>query len=245
MPRKPPPLRRARVALRWPLGITLTTARYLSRTTPFHRSEEEGSLDSDAPPPLPSGVSQEEVQLPEHGAGPLFHRRYRTRIRDCDLSPEAFVDELATHLAELAPREFASFEKTLGDPDGLDVGDEYLVQMAGPYDGPVRVVERKPASFRLVTLDTHLEAGQIDFRARREDGLLVFEIESWARSKDPFVNLLYHHLRMAKETQVHMWISLLERATKHVGGRMTGGIDIHTRRVAYQVGDPVRMSDGS
>jgi hypothetical protein len=109
----------------------------------------------------------------------------------------------------------------------------------------VRVVDRTPTSFRLATLDTHLEAGQIEFRARPEGDLLVFEIESWARSGDRWSNLLYTHMRMAKETQLHMWISLLERTAERVGGRLTRGIDIHTRQVAYQVGDPVRTSDGS
>ena len=226
---------------RWPLGVTLTTWRYLWRTTPFHRTEEEGSLPEDAPPPLPDGVSHAEVQRPEDGSGPLFRRRYRTRIRGTDLTPEQFVTHVAGHLKELAPREFASFEKTRGQEGVVAVGDEYLVRMPGPWDGPVRIVSREPRSFRLATLDDHLEAGQIEFRAFRDEAeLLVFEIESWARSGDPLMSLLYHHLRMAKETQLHMWISLLERASRDVGGRMTRGIDIHTRTVAYQVGDPVK-----
>ena len=49
----------------------------------------------------------------------------------------------------------------------MEVGDEYVVRMPGPWDGPVRVVEVTPTSFRLATLDGHLEAGQIEFRARR------------------------------------------------------------------------------
>ena len=36
---------------------------------------------------------------------------------------------------------------------------------------------------------------------------------------------------MAKEVQLHMWTSFLERVARESGGRMTGGIDIHTRRV--------------
>jgi uncharacterized protein (UPF0548 family) len=39
-------------------------------------------------------------------------------------------------------------------------------------------------------------------------------------------------LRMAKEIQVHMWVSVLQRVAELAGGRVTGGIDIHTRRVA-------------
>jgi hypothetical protein len=59
----------------------------------------------------------------------------------------------------------------------------------------------------------------------------VFEIESWARSSSWLVNILYHRLRMAKEVQAHMWISFLERAVDISGGRMTGGIDLHTERI--------------
>ena len=36
---------------------------------------------------------------------------------------------------------------------------------------------------------------------------------------------------MAKEVQLHMWTSFLERVARASGGRLTGGIEIHTRRV--------------
>jgi hypothetical protein len=55
--------------------------------------------------------------------------------------------------------------------------------------------------------------------------------KSWARSADRLSNVLYHHLRMAKEVQLHMWISFLEGVVSLSGGRMTGGIEIDTRRV--------------
>jgi hypothetical protein len=34
---------------------------------------------------------------------------------------------------------------------------------------------------------------------------------------------------MAKEVQLHMWTSFLERVAKLVGGRVTGGIEIVSR----------------
>ena len=232
MPRRLPVRHRLATASRWPVGIGLTFWRYLWRTTPMHRTEEAGNPDDDAPPPLPGGVPLEEVQEPDHGAGPLFHRRYRTRIRDTDHTPESLITLVSGDGDRVAPTEFASFQKVAGAADAMRVGDEYVVRMPGPWDGPVRVIDRTPRSFRLVTLDSHLEAGQIEFRARREGALLVFEIESWARSGDRLSNLLYTHLRMAKETQLHMWISMLERVAERSGGRMTDGIDIHTRKVA-------------
>jgi hypothetical protein len=59
----------------------------------------------------------------------------------------------------------------------------------------------------------------------------TFEIESWARSADWLSNLLYHHAKMSKEVQSHMWISFLEGVVKLSGGRMTGGVDLRTWRI--------------
>ena len=65
-----------------------------------------------------------------------------------------------------------------------------------------------------------------------DDGRLRFTIESWARSADRFSNLLYHRVGMAKEVQLHMWISFLEGAAKLAHGSIEDdGIEIDTRRV--------------
>jgi Domain of unknown function (DUF1990) len=230
MTRRPSLPRRLRTASRWPVGVALTSWRYMWRTTPLHRSEVAGRLPDDAPPALPEGVARDEIQDPSAGAGPLFHRVYGARIRESDVAPEQLVAAIAADLDRVAPSEFASFTKVHGDAGAMVVGDEYVVRMPGPWDGPVRVVERTPTSFRFVTLDGHLEAGQIAFRAARGE-LLEFHIESWARAGDRLSNLLYDHLRMSKEIQLHMWTSVLERVAELAGGRLTGGIEIRTRRV--------------
>jgi Domain of unknown function (DUF1990) len=200
------------------------------RTTPLHRAEVVGDPAADAPPGLPAGTLQDEIQHPSAGVGPLFHRVYRARIRAPRMAPEEVVECITADLDRVAPSEFASFTKVAGEPGVMGVGDEYVVRMPGPWDGPVRVIERTPSSFRLVTLEGHLEAGQIRFSARHDE-LLEFRIESWARAGDWLSNLLYHHLRMSKEVQLHMWTSVLERVAELAGGRLTGGIEIRTRRV--------------
>jgi len=222
--------RRLGTAARWPVGIALTSWRYMWRITPLHRSEMAGELPTDAPPELQEGIRRDEVQHPAAGAGPLFHRRYRARIREARLGPGELVAQIAADLDRVAPSEFASFQKVLGEQGRMAVGDEYLVRMPGPWDGPVRVIERTPSSFAFVTLEGHLEAGQIRFAAGGGD-MLEFRIESWARSGDRLSNLLYHHLRMSKEVQLHMWTSMLERVAELAGGRLTGGIEIRTWRV--------------
>jgi hypothetical protein len=229
VPRRPSLFRRLTTATRWPVGIALTSWNYMWRTTPLHRSEtiDEGAPD---PPPLPAGLDRAELQAAGDGAGPYFHRVYRTRIRDTDVSPQELVSRITADLNGVAPGEFARFHKVLGEDGEMRLGDEYVVRMPGPWDGPVRVVERGPAAWRFATLAGHLEAGQIRFSAADGD-LLEFRIESWTRAGSRFSNLLYHHLRMSKEIQLHMWTSVLERVAKVSGGRMTGGIEIRTRRV--------------
>jgi Domain of unknown function (DUF1990) len=218
-------------AARWPVGVGLTSWRYMWRTTPIHRSERPGSWPEDAPPPLPDRIMDAEVQHLRHGAGPMFRRRYLAHICGPLLSPEELMARLQGNPDRAAPTEFATFKKTAGSGDSMRPGDEFVVRMPGPWDGPVRVVEVSPGSFGLVTLHGHLEAGQIVFRARGGSDWLDFEIESWARSGDRLSDLLYDHLRMSKEVQLHMWTSFLERVIRLSGGTRAGGLRIETRRV--------------
>jgi uncharacterized protein (UPF0548 family) len=241
MPRRPTRSERWLTAATWPLGIMLTSWDYMWRTTPMHRREAPASPESSLPelPIYPPGLTREDVQGHDDGVGPLFHRRYGTRIRESSLSPERLMGKLQSDLNRAAPTKFARFQLVHGERGRLAVGDEFVVRMPGPWDGPVRVVDVGPCSFRLATLAGHLEAGQIEFRASsNENAEIVFEIESWARSSSPLVNLLYHRLRMAKEVQAHMWISFLERVAQLAGGRMTGGIDLETERIETPLPDP-------
>jgi uncharacterized protein (UPF0548 family) len=211
----------------WPVGIALTSWDYLWRTTPMHRLEFSGTP---AAHPLPAPLLDDDVQGAADGVGPLFHRRYATQVRDTSVTPEALMSRLVADINDAAPTSFARFVRTRGEPGSVQVGDEFVVRMPGPWDGPVRVVGADATSFTLATLEGHLEAGQIRFSASRGRHL-EFRIEGWARSGDRLSNLLYQHLRMAKEVQLHMWVSFLEAVVRLSGGRMTGGIDIKTWRV--------------
>lgn len=224
------------VTASWPVGVVLTAWDYMWRSTPLHRREVAASLPVGGSVllELPGGVDVARVQAQESGRGPLFHREYRTRVRGTDVSAEELIESVRGNLNRPAPTTMARFQKVYGAPDLMTVGDEYVVRMAGPWDGPVRVIDVGSRSFRFATLAGHLEAGQIEFRANEGEspGELVFEIESWARSSSWLSNLLYHRVRIAKEVQAHMWISFLEGVVALTGGRMTGGIELDTQRVS-------------
>lgn len=203
-------------------------------TTPVHRWEMQGSWGVDAPPELPPGTELEELQRVEQGAGPLIHRIYRTRIVGSSLDAAELMRRLSADLDQVAPSEFATFQRIGAPSETLEPGDRYVVRMPGPWDGPVRVVAAGPTSFRLATLPGHLEAGQIEFRSGADYRSLWFEIESWARSGDRFSDLLYDRLRISKEVQLHMWTSVLRKVVGLAGGAMEGGIVVTTRLVPEQ-----------
>ena len=236
--RRPGGLReRVGIVLRWPIGLMLITSRYLWRVTPVYRRDEEGG-PQDLPPSLPDGVDHDDVQGLADGYGPMLHRRYAVRITGSRVGPEQSVDHLATDPNAAAPADAAVFVKCRGDDGRMAVDDEYVVRMPGPWDGPVRVVHRTPTSFRFATLRGHLEAGQIEFRARCEGPELVFEIESWARPGDRVSHLLYNKLLLAKEIQLNLWSETCLGVVSNSGGTLRGGIRVHTRRVD----DPLAMA---
>src|SRR3954454_22665041 len=122
MPRRPSLPRRLDTATRWRVGVALTSWNYMWRTTPRHRSEEIGGA-APGPPPLPAGLDRAELQTPLDGAGPYFPRVFRTRMRDTDLTPEALVERLAPDLNQVAPNEFAHFQKVHGEEGDMRMGD--------------------------------------------------------------------------------------------------------------------------
>lgn len=221
--------KRTLVAARWPLGVVVTAWAYMWRTTPVHRDEIEGSIPYDLPPDEPPGVDLEDAQGVPDGSGALLHRTYSVSIAGSKLTAEQLIDTLAADPDTVAPGEFTSFQKTEGEEGVMRPGDEFLVRMPGPWNGPIRVIERTPTSFRFATLDSHLEAGQIEWRARDGGETVQFQIESWSRPGDRLSNLMHHRLKMAKEVQLHMWTSVLEGVVKLTGGRRAAPLDIHTR----------------
>jgi hypothetical protein len=223
---------RLAIVLRWPLGIAVVSWRYMWRTTPLHRSEGPGSA-ADLPGQWERDtIGEDGRQGFDAGAGPLLHRTYTVRIAGSAVSATGLIDRVEANLNRVSP-EMAVFRKVRGDTDRLRPGDEFVVRMPGPWDGPVRVVHRDDASFLLVTLDGHLEAGQIEFRARPDGRAVLFEIESWARAGDRLADLLYNRLRLAKEIQLNMWTHFCIRTAALAGGKPQGGVTIRTRWVAW------------
>jgi hypothetical protein len=202
----------------WAVGVPFAVWRYAAREVEVDRRVERRAW------PIPGFPTEARdggaVQGPADGSGAAYRRRYRATIADAVLTPEELMAVIANDPDVACPVEFARFER----------GDEFRVRLPGPWNGPVRVVERDARSFRLATLRGHMEAGEILFAASEEDGRLVFEIVSWARSGDPVFALLYDRIPINREIQQHMWVQFLTRVAQISGGRIEPPVEVHALR---------------
>jgi hypothetical protein len=107
-----------------------------------------------------------------------------------------------------------------------------IVRLPGPWDGPVRVIERTATSLRLATLKGHMEAGEIEFHAGYDErGFLRFQIDSWARSGDRLFGLLYERFPIGREMQLHMWAQFCQRAAGISRGVRMSNVTCITRAI--------------
>lgn len=224
MPREPH-LSPAELGWRWLVGMGLISWRYLWATTPLHRTERRGD---GRPPPLPEEAATYELQPWASGVGPLYHRTFRVRIDGAHKDAATLMDTVIGDMGRLVPREVVQVHEGAAHGRRLRVGERIVVDMPGPWNGPVRVVAVEDRRLQLATLVGHLEAGQIEFRARGEADQLVFEVEAWARAATRTVDLLYSHLKLAKEIQLNMWVRFCLAAAVDAGGRVAGGVEVCT-----------------
>lgn len=213
--------------------VALTLVRYTTQRIPVYR-RDRGEIAGEPPDftrELPGDPAT--LQRPRDGIGPLYHRSYWVFVTDETRSGEELISAILADPNRVTPTELARFETVDGRPArNLDVGDELVVRLPGPWNGPVRVIDRTPSSFRFATLRGHLEAGEIEFRTSTDArGFLEFRIESWARSGDPLFHLLYSRLLIGRELQQHMWAQFCQRVATVSGGVRMSNPASSTRRL--------------
>lgn len=223
--------RASTIVLRWLLGTVLVSWRYLWQITPLHRDKCTGTASEDVPPELATELVDDTVQLADSGVGAFYHRRFRAEIVCAGITARELVRRIAGDFKSFVPSEVVDVRSSGAVRGALTLGDEFVVEMPGPWNGPVRVVQADDTCLRLVTLRGHLEAGQVQFHACSREGVLVFEIRAWARPSTPLVRWLYSNLRLAKEIQLNMWVRFCCAAAEQAGGRLRNGIRIRTHRL--------------
>lgn len=205
--------------------------RHLRALPSTRRQREDGDV-TDLPAPWPLALVDERTKTFADGYGALFHRTFTVRVVDVGCGAADLIETLSQDLDRGAPAHVVTFARQRGEPGRMMLGDEYRVYMPAPWDGPVRVVARTAHSFRFGTLDGHLEAGQIEFRAADDGPATVdFTIEVWSRAGDRAAEFLYGRLGVGQEVQAALWVQFCLGAARLLGGRREGPVREVTRRV--------------
>jgi hypothetical protein len=172
------------------------------------------------------------AQLPDQGAGPFTERRYYVDVANAKHPAPELMHQIQCNVQDFSPGLLAEFHKETGPADGLQVGDEYHIKIAGPWNGSVRVTEVAPQHFEFLTLEGHPEAGRIRFSLRQlpnQPGVLRFEIHSRARSRDGLVAFAYSTLGVGKQVQEQTWVTFCQRVAEASGGEPLGPVQVVTR----------------
>ena len=218
--RPPQAVTKVRLVARFSLDFGVTLIRYVGQRIPVYRRDRFASLGD--PPDFDRALPGEPatLQRPCDGIGPLYHRAYWVCVTDETMGCEELISHIMKDPNQVVPAEMARFETHDGQlAYNLEVGDDLVVRLPGPWNGPVRVIDRTPTSFRFATMRGHMEAGEIEFRTSTDSrGFLEFRIESWARSGDPLFHLLYGRLVLGREIQQHMWAQFCGRVATVSGG---------------------------
>ncbi len=175
-----------------------------------------------------------DIQHADDGTGPLTQRLYKVHINNSKMSAEELLENFRTDPNRFSPTEFAVFDPA-PDLGGMRAGEELTVRLPGPWNGPILVSSVDSRSVRLETRQGHMEAGWIQFSTRQENGEVVFQIESLARSGDGAFNNLYHIAKVGKLVQTEMWVRVLESAVNVSGGSQTGRVIVDTTIYGQEV----------
>jgi hypothetical protein len=191
-----------------------------------------------APPPHVDEATRaaELVQTSADGVGPLVLRSYSVEVAGTRIPRSELIRRLASEPNAFNDHAIAGF--VLDDQPTIDLGagDRLVVELPGPWNGPVHVERSSDHEIVLATLDGHMEAGVIRFdtaapstaaRDARVGEPFVFRIMSWARAADPGFRFLHLTVPIGREMQTAMWVAMCRNVAQAAGGRL-GPISLST-----------------
>lgn len=209
----------------WLVGAPLAIFRFARRKMPV----EELGTDGDGFRPLPADEPDPEHRGSEHGVGPTLHRLYEATVSEPQIDAERLVAIVAADPNVIAPSEVLRFERMSGERGRLREGDEVLIRMAGPWNGPVTVTARTPHCIRMAATGGHAQLGQFELRARDEPGGIVLEIQTRERAAGRTFRLL-QRIGLIRRMQSYTWAHMLEDGARLAGGRPPDRITVRSWR---------------
>lgn len=220
-----------RNSIRSTLGAPLFLGQHLARLS--HVDQLERTVD-ESTWSVPASDGETDGSAQQHrdeGVGPLVVRRFSILIGRPDASAAEAFRRFVAQPNCAVPQHVAGFMRDHRGVRDLALGDEFAVEMPGPWRAPVRVDRLTEQSLTLVTLQGHMEAGHIQFATEQRGDDVAFTITSWARAGDRLFHLLHVQTPVARAAQGAMWIHTCERMATVAGGRRVGSIEVVTETI--------------
>lgn len=205
----------------WVVGVPLAAYRYLTVTRAGVTEERRDGVE----PRRLAGPEEEEATLGQ-SPGRAAHRLFERRLRGASVAAEQLIEIVARDPNVVSPWEVMRWE--LGEGGALRAGEELTIRMAGPWDGPLRVVSRTAGGVRLATREGHALRGEFELRAREDGDELVVELEMWERADSTLMSALHDRLGITRRMQTHAWVELLTIMGQISGGAPAGPVRVLT-----------------
>lgn len=206
-------------------------ARHLVRNRDIDRSVVRVAHFSEPAPPPSMNAGAEGLQEAPDGEGPLVMRSYTIRIEQSERMRAELIQQLIADPNALNAGAVAGFVADDRPATDLRAGDRLVVELPGPWNGPIMVERADDAGLLLATLEGHMEAGRIRFDTVAPTGGdaegFVFRITSWARAGNRVFEFLHLRLPIGRELQTAMWVAMCRNAASASNGRV-GAIRVRT-----------------
>ena len=180
-------------------------------------------------------------QLPSEGVGPLRHKRFWADIKGSRHTPTALVEEFRAHCAEVMPLEFSAEP---GTPRVVEEGVTLTLGVPVRGNVQVRVEEVAPRRVTFSTVEGHMLAGMIQFKAsgdKRRDVRFLVEIHARAATALDLLAMSTVGDSLQKEN----WEEVVTRVVALSGGTAPLGVQSETKTLGDEEARRIerRLSD--
>lgn len=150
---------------------------------------------------------------PFQGFGQLWHKTYRIRLENQQLTPAEAIQIWKQNLPKFKPAE----KRFYPSPAGIQPGEIILINartQGGPISTGVVVLYSGKNSFTLITPQGHPEAGWVTFSAYKDNQDTVLQVDVLARSSDPLYELAFR--LVGTRVQDRIWTHVLTSLAEHL-----------------------------
>ena len=226
-----------RNAVRAVVGLPCFVVAHARRETHIEHTDTTVDQLSEQPPePTTVPGLHDPIQHRTVGVGPVVMRTYSVDITNPALTRHELIAALCANPNRFNSDLVAGFVQDDQPATDLTEGDQLVVEIPGPWNGPVHVAEANVDRLLLATMNGHMEAGHIRFDTAPLDesaagGGYQFRIRSWATAGDAAFLAAHLVVPVGKAFQTAMWTAMCDNAESIAGGTRSGSIRVSTEKV--------------